>query len=113
MSPVFRLYEVSGRNDGIVSGIFHPNFPVKYLIIISIIYQQNPVISAHQPHTRALEVLWYLPLRSQATVGTPLLRTSPSGIGNSSYFELPEDLQGCDEAALPLSHTKLSVRGGT
>ena len=40
------------------------------------------------------------------------LRTSPSGIGNSSY-ELPEDLQGCDEAALPLSHTKLLVRGGT
>ena len=40
------------------------------------------------------------------------LHTSPSGIGNSSY-ELPEDLQGCDEAALPLSHTKLLVRGGT
>ena len=28
-------------------------------------------------------------------------------------FELPEDLQRCDKAALPLSHTKLSVRGGT
>ena len=40
------------------------------------------------------------------------LRTSLSGIGNSSY-ELPKDLQGCDEAVLPLSHTKLLVRGGT
>ena len=40
------------------------------------------------------------------------LCTSPSGIPYSSY-ELPEDLQGCDEAALPLSHTKLLVRGGT
>ena len=40
------------------------------------------------------------------------LRTSPSGIGNSSY-KLPEDLQGCDEAVLSLSHTKLLVRGGT
>ena len=40
------------------------------------------------------------------------LCTSLSGIGNSSY-KLPEDLQRCDEAALPLSHTKLLVRGGT
>ena len=40
------------------------------------------------------------------------LRTSPSGIGNSSY-KLPKDLQECDEAVLPLSHTKLLVRGGT
>ena len=39
------------------------------------------------------------------------LRTSPSGIGNSSY-ELPEDLQRCDEVVLPLSHNKLLVQGG-
>ena len=39
------------------------------------------------------------------------LCTSLSGIGNSSY-ELPEDLQRCDEAVLPLSHTKLLVQGG-
>ena len=36
---------------------------------------------------------------------------SPSGIGNSLY-KLPENLQGCDKAALPLSHTKLLVQGG-
>ena len=33
---------------------------------------------------------------------------SPSGIENSSY-KLPKDLQECDKAALPLSHTKLLV----
>ena len=41
MSPVFRLHEVDGRNDGIISGSFHPNIPLKYFIIISTVSQQK------------------------------------------------------------------------
>ena len=48
------------------------------------------------PPTRALEVLWYLPLPSQATVRTPLLKylqgTGSAILGSRAYSRLTYQL---------------------
>ena len=91
---------VSHKTDAFQHACYYKNIHLLYL-------------PAHASHVlQPLDVGVFSSLKqAYQTVGREL-RTSPSGIGNPSY-ELPEDLQRCDEAALPLSHTKLLVRGGT